>query len=91
MCIRDRLYLMIYLFTALVLSLDNLDMTTTLTASAGILSNTGIAFGELGPTADFSIFSPPIRLFISFMLIVGRLELLTVLLLFTPYFWNLEK
>lgn len=85
------LYLMIYLFTALVLSLDNLDMTTTLTAAAGILSNTGIAFGELGPTADFSIFSPPIRLFISFMLIVGRLELMTVLLLFTPYFWNLEK
>src|SRR5665647_1696333 len=85
------LYLLIYLFTSLVLSLDNLDMTTTLTASAGILSNTGIAFGELGPTADFSIFSPPIRLFISFMLIVGRLELLTVLLLFTPYFWNLEK
>ncbi|MBK5246061.1 MAG: TrkH family potassium uptake protein [Peptostreptococcaceae bacterium] len=85
------LYLMIYLFTALVLSLDNLDMTTTLTAAAGILSNTGIAFGDLGPTADFSIFSPPIRLFISFMLIVGRLEILTVLLLFTPYFWNLEK
>ncbi len=85
------LYLLIYLFTALVLSLDNLDMTTTLTASAGILSNTGIAFGEIGPTADFSIFSPPIRLFISFMLIVGRLELMTVLLLFTPYFWNLEK
>lgn len=85
------LYLMIYMFTALVLSIDNLDMTTTLTASAGILSNTGIAFGELGPTADFSIFSPPIRLFISFILIVGRLELMTVLLLFTPYFWNLEK
>lgn len=84
-------YMLIYLVTTLVLSLDNLDMTTTFTATAGILSNTGLAFGELGPTNDFSIFSEPMRLFISFMMIVGRLELFTVLLLFTPYFWNSEK
>jgi trk system potassium uptake protein TrkH len=85
------LYLLIYLFTSLVISLDNLDMTTTLTAAAGILTNTGVAFGDLGPTSDFRIFSSPIRLFLSFMMIVGRLELFTILLLFTTYFWNKEK
>lgn len=85
------LYLLLFFFTALILSLDNLDMTTTLTASVGILSNTGIAFGDLGPTTDFTIFSQPIRFFISFIMIVGRLELFAVLLLFTPYFWNSEK
>lgn len=85
------LYLVVYFLTALVLSFDNLDMTTTLTATGAILTNTGIAFGHLGPTNDYSMFSAPIRLFISFMMIVGRLEFFTVLILFTPHFWNVEK
>lgn len=84
-------YITVYFVTALVMSLDNLDMTTTLSAAAGILSNTGLAFGDLGPTNNFSIFSPGVRLFSSFMMIVGRLELYTVLLLFTPYFWTGEN
>ena len=84
-------YITVYFVTALVMSLDNLDMTTTLSAAAGILSNTGLAFGDLGPTNNFSIFSPGVRLFSSFMMIVGRLELYTILLLFTPYFWTGEN
>ncbi len=84
-------YITIYFFTALVMALDNLDMTTTLSAAAGILSNTGLAFGDLGPSNNFSIFSPGIRLFSSFMMIVGRLELFTVLILFTPRFWTGEN
>ncbi len=84
-------YITVYFITALVMSLDNLDMTTTLSAAAGILSNTGLGFGELGPANNFSIFSPGVRLFSSFMMIVGRLELYTILLLFTPYFWTGEN
>lgn len=84
-------YITVYFVTALVMSLDNLDMTTTLSAATGILSNTGLAFGDLGPSSNFSIFSPGIRLFSSFMMIVGRLELYTILLLFTPYFWTGEN
>lgn len=84
-------YILIYFLTSLVISLDNYDMTTTLSAAVGILSNTGLAFGELGPTNDFSIFSEPVRLFSAFMMIVGRLELYTVLLVFTKYFWTGEN
>lgn len=84
-------YITVYFITALVMSLDNLDMATTLSSAAGILSNTGVAFGELGPSNNFSIFSPGVRLFSSFMMIVGRLELYTILLLFTPYFWTGEN
>ena len=83
-------YFAIFLFTSLVISLDNLDITTTLTTSISVLSNTGIAFGELGPAANFSIYSSPMRLFLSFMMIVGRLELFTVLIILTPYFWSRE-
>ena len=84
-------YILIYFITALVIALDNYDLTTTLSTAAGILSNTGLAFGELGPTNDYSIFSQPVRLFSSLMMVVGRLELYTVLLLFTPYFWTGEN
>lgn len=85
------LYFMILIFSSLVLSLDNHDLITTISAAASTLSNTGMGFGLLGPEETFSIFSTPMRLFLSILMIAGRLELFTIMLLFTPSFWNSDR
>lgn len=85
------LYFLVFAFSALVLSLDNYDMMTTISAAAGALSNTGMGFGLLGPENTYSIFSEPIRLYLSFLMIAGRLELFTLVLLLTPSYWNPDR
>jgi trk system potassium uptake protein TrkH len=52
------------------------------------VSNCGLAFGDIGPSnnfADISVFS---KWFMTFAMLLGRLEIFTVLLLFTPVFWE---
>jgi len=85
------LYFTVLIFSSLVLSLDNHDLVTTISAAAGSLSNTGMGFNLLGPDGTLSIFSPPMRLFLSVLMIAGRLELFTIILLFTPSFWRSDK
>ena len=84
------LFLAVYLMTAGLISLENFDMETTLSAPVSLLTSTGVGFGRLW-NADYSIFSPVGRLFCAFVMIVGRLELYTILLLFSRSFWNYNK
>ncbi|MEG1584408.1 MAG: potassium transporter TrkG, partial [Anaerovorax sp.] len=85
------LYFAIFVISVIIISLDNLDMTTTISASAAILSNTGMGMGLIGPSGSFEIFSAPIRLYLSFLMLVGRLELFAIIVLLTPSFWNPAK
>ena len=86
------LYFITFIFGSLILSLQNLDMETTLSATASLMSSTGIGFGEIGGTGNYSIFtSQCLRLFMTILMIAGRLELYTVFLLFMPSFWNPTK
>ncbi len=86
------LYFTTFILGSLVLSLQNLDMETTLSATASLMSSTGISFGEIGGTGNYSIFTSDfLRIFMTFLMIAGRLELYTVFLLFMPSFWNPDK
>jgi trk system potassium uptake protein len=85
------LYGTTYLAAALVLSLQNLDFETTLSAAAALLSNTGCGFGEIA-YGDFGAFTNPfIQLFMCLVMLIGRLELFSIFLLFIPSFWNTDK
>lgn len=84
------LYLFTFLTCALVLSLEGLSLETTLTASASLMSTTGSGLGDIAG-GNFSVFSPPLRLFMCFIMVIGRLELFTVFLMFFPSFWNPNK
>lgn len=78
-------YLAIFAISNIVLSLQNLDFITTVSASASLLSNTGCIFGPAESGApSFSLFAAPLKLYLSLLMIVGRLELFTVLVLFSP-------
>lgn len=81
-------YVLIFAASMLVLTLDNLDMTTTFTAVAATLNNIGPGLELVGPTGNFSIFSNLSKLVMIFDMLAGRLELFPLLLLFTKSTWK---
>ena len=85
------MYTLIFLFSSCVVSLQGLDMETSLTATLGMMSNTGAGFGELASIGNFSIFHPALKLYLSALMIVGRLEIFTIIILFTRNFWGRDR
>lgn len=85
------LFMLTILFSSLVISLDGKDLETTITSVISLMSNTGIALGDVGPTAYYGTFSGPAQLFMSFLMIAGRLELYALFLLFFKSFWFKDK
>ncbi len=82
------IYLLTFVLGALVLSLMGYDLPTSLGAVATSLGNVGPAIGDVGPVDNFSFFSPFAKVFLAFIMLLGRLELFTILILFTPFFWR---
>lgn len=85
------IYMAVFFLSAIILSLQGLDLETTISTSASLLSNTGIAFGEVGATSNYSIFSNPLKLYLCLIMIMGRLELFTIIILFTRSFWGKDR
>ena len=65
-----------------------LDFMTAIGAVAATLGNTGTGIGLVGPAYNFSLIPGLGKWFLAFLMLLGRLELFTVLILFTPYFWS---
>ena len=80
-------YIAIFLFGSAVLVSVGLDFSTSVGAVATSLGNIGPAIGSVGPVDNFAHLPSAIKLFLSFLMLVGRLELFTVILLFMPFFW----
>lgn len=84
------LFFSIYLFSTALLSLENFDMETTLSAPIALLTNTGSGFG-LVTNGDFGMYSVPGKLFCSLLMMIGRLEMYPILILFSRSYWNSDK
>lgn len=82
------IYMIIFFSGAVVLSATGLDFETSLGAMATSLGNVGPAIGEVGPVDNFSNLSGFIKVFLSFIMLLGRLELFSLLILFTPFYWR---
>lgn len=85
------LYIAIFSLGTILLSLENHDLLTTASAVAACLGNIGPGFNMVGPTLNYSIFSDLGTFFLGMMMLVGRLELFTIILLFSKQFWNPDK
>ncbi|HRD75029.1 MAG TPA: TrkH family potassium uptake protein [Hyphomicrobiaceae bacterium] len=86
-------FLAIYMATVglftVVLSAFGLDLVTALTGAATALSNVGPGLGEIiGPAGNFSSLPPLAKWVLSLAMMLGRLELFTVLVLLRPEFWR---
>ena len=79
-----ELYIMFLLLFTLIVSFDGYDFTTNFTAALSCLSNVGPGLGLVGPKGSFAIFSTPVKLALSFAMLLGRLELYALLALFFP-------
>ncbi|PIE48886.1 MAG: potassium transporter [Flavobacteriales bacterium] len=82
------LYLLLFTLGALVFGIMGLDFITALGGSASSLGNVGPAFGMLSPVNNFSSLPTFGKWWSAFLMLLGRLELFTVLILITPYFWK---
>ncbi|MFV0369232.1 MAG: TrkH family potassium uptake protein [Hyphomicrobiaceae bacterium] len=85
-------FLTVYLFSigifTLLLTGTGLDLLTALSASAQAISNVGPGLGEIvGPAGNFATLPATAKWVLSGAMLLGRLELFTVLVLFRPEFW----
>lgn len=81
-------YIFLILAGTLVVSWDNVGFDAAFGASLTCISNVGPAFGVLGPTANFSILSPVSKIVLSAFMLLGRLEIMPLLLLLFPDLWR---
>jgi trk system potassium uptake protein TrkH len=82
------LYMLIFITSAIILSFMGLEFDSAIGAAASSLGNVGPALGSLSPVDNYAHLSDTAKLFCSFLMLIGRLELFTVLILFTPFFWK---
>lgn len=82
------IYISVFVFGSIAVSLTGVDFTTTIGAVATSLGNIGPGFGSVGPLDNFSHLPDVTKWILSGLMLLGRLELFTVLILFTPYFWK---
>ena len=81
-------YISIMLLGTLILSLDNIDFTAAFTASLTAISNVGPGLGAVGPTCNFGFLSGISKLTMSAIMLLGRLEIMPLLVLLMPSVWR---
>ncbi len=81
-------YVVIFLFSVLVISIDNMDFATNFTAVAATINNIGPGLAKVGPAANFADFSSLSKLVFIVDMLIGRLEIFPILVLFSPYAWK---
>ena len=81
-------YILIFVASVLLISIDNYDLVTNFTATAATLNNIGPGLSLVGPMENFSLFSDFSKLVLIFNMIAGRLEIFPILLLFKRETWK---
>ena len=82
------LFLLVFVASVCLVSLDNRDLTTNFTAVAATLNNIGPGLNLVGPTQNFALFSDFSKFVLMFDMLAGRLELYPMILLFYPAVWK---
>jgi len=81
-------YFIIFAFSTIIFTLIEPDLESAMGAVATCLGNIGPGLGNVGPAENFVHINPAGKWFLSFLMLLGRLELFTVLVLFSPSFWK---
>ncbi|MCU4164829.1 TrkH family potassium uptake protein [Carboxylicivirga caseinilyticus] len=82
------IYMMIVGLSMIVMSMMGYNLDTSLGAVATSIGNIGPGLGEVGPASNFYTIPAFGKWFLSFLMLIGRLEIFTVILIFSPYFWK---
>jgi len=82
------LYILIFIFATIIMSLLGYDFMTSVTSVATTLSNVGPGLGEVGPTDNFNGIALAGKWLLIACMLIGRLEIYTLILLLVPEFWR---
>lgn len=81
-------YVLVFIVGTIVISVMGYDIETSMGAIAATLGNIGPGIGAVGPIENFSGFPDIGKWFLSLMMLIGRLELFTILVIFSPAYWR---
>jgi len=82
------IYILIFMLASIIMAGLGLDLLSAMTSVAATLGNVGPGLGMVGPTQNYSFVPSVAKYIFTFLMLLGRLELYTVLVIFTPYFWK---
>lgn len=82
------IYILITLFSVGIIAAMGYDLDTSFGAVAASIGNIGPGLGQVGPVENYAHFPVAGKWYLSFLMLLGRLELFTVLILFAPAFWR---
>lgn len=82
------LYIMTFVVGVLIMTAEGLDLESAMGAAIATLGNVGPGIGKVGPAETYAFISDFEKWVLSFLMLLGRLELFTVIVLFSPYFWK---
>lgn len=83
------LYLVIFILSVFViLAVEDISIIGAISACASSIGNVGPGFGEVGATHNYMFLSSFSKLWLCMLMILGRLELFTVIVIFSPMFWR---
>ncbi len=82
------IYMTIFAFGTLLMSFIGLDFETAIGSVIATLGNIGPGIGDVGPVCNYSNIPVFGKWFLSFLMLLGRLELFTILILLSPAFWK---
>ncbi len=81
-------YIFIFALTTVLLTMMNVDLISSIGASASALGNIGPALGSFGPSDNYALLHPLGKWLLSFCMLLGRLEIFTVMVFFSRSFWR---
>lgn len=81
-------YLLLFVAGVFALTVIGHDLVTSIGASAAAIGNVGPGLGDVGATGNYGWMGTPSLLVLTFLMLVGRLEIFTILLLFHPDLWR---
>lgn len=82
------MYILLFAFGVLILTAIGLDFETSIGASIASLGNIGPGIGLVGPVENYAFMPDAAKWVLALLMLLGRLELFTVLMLFSPHFWR---
>ena len=81
-------YILIFVLCSLIISLNGLDLISSISVSASAIGNIGPGLGLIGPSGDWSSLNVFSKLLTTFCMLLGRLEIYTVMVLISRIFWK---
>ena len=81
-------YMFVFFAVSLALGLMGVNVETSLGASIATLSNIGPGLGTVGPASNYAALPGGAKVLLALSMMMGRLELFTVLVLLSPMFWR---